>query len=256
MAGDHAINFETVCKACETLVERGEKVSNRRVREEIGSGSMTTITRFVREWQHEQSAPSRFAALPDDFLKTAKDAILSLWDAAEQVSGRETTVLLEQLLRQQRANEEHVAQLEDAAERTRIQNAEYNAELEMRLAVCAEELSEAREETKNETVEKRRLEALQADLHKELAVARKEYSEASAGAEAARAKLLIVEGDCEKQLKVIAAERDEVSKRVAQLELENAVLQERVRSGLARQQEDQKRLDQLMQGRPAQQSVL
>ncbi len=256
MAGDHAINFETVRKACETLVERGENVSNRRVREEIGSGSMTTITRFVRAWQHGQSAPSRFAALPDDFVKTATDAILSLWDAAEQVSGRETTVLLEQLLRQQRANEEYVAQLEDASERTRIQNAEYIAKLEMRLAACAEELSEAREEAKKEIDAKAHLEALQADLQKELAEAREETSEASADAAAARAKLLSVEDACQKQLKVIAEERDEIGKRIAQVELENAVLQERVRSSLARQQEDQKRLDQLMQGRPAQQSVL
>ena len=126
----------------------------------------------------------------------------------------------------------------------------------MRLTACAEELSKAREEAKKEIDAKAHLEALQADLQKELAKAREETGEASADAAAARAKLLSVEDACQKRLKVIADERDELSKSVAQVELENAVLQERVRSSLARQQEDQKRLDRLMRGRPAQQPVL
>ena len=45
------VTLESVCKAADKLQSRGIQPSNRKILNEIGGGSMTSIAEFLRQWK-------------------------------------------------------------------------------------------------------------------------------------------------------------------------------------------------------------
>src|SRR5690242_16987618 len=59
MAREATITFEQVAAAADTIKGNGGKPNSRTVREILGTGSTTTILRFLQQWGGGQARPSQ-----------------------------------------------------------------------------------------------------------------------------------------------------------------------------------------------------
>lgn len=85
--GNTGITQEEVFQAADRLTAAGEEVTIKAIREELGTGSLTTITRHLRAWKgpREKPAPQSLDALklvgPEilgDFLKNEHPQIIAI----------------------------------------------------------------------------------------------------------------------------------------------------------------------------------
>lgn len=82
---------EIVYEACNRLLAQGEWPVVESVRAAIGSGSATTINRYLKEWragtieamvQHKNAAGAQFAGMPEEFAAQA----VALWESATRMA--------------------------------------------------------------------------------------------------------------------------------------------------------------------------
>lgn len=83
----NGIRYDDVCRAVDTLQQRGDAVSVQKVRELLGTGSYTTISDHLREWRLRQSGDSvqsipRTLERPEGLDSWVAD----IWDKAQQAA--------------------------------------------------------------------------------------------------------------------------------------------------------------------------
>jgi len=114
------IRYEEVQNAAETLLGRGLNPTIQRVRELLGTGSNTTISEHLRNWQQQMAAAPR-AVLPPAMPETVATAVDTFWKTAVQHA--ETAFEAHRLAAEQAVAAAEQARDEAAAEQARWQTA-------------------------------------------------------------------------------------------------------------------------------------
>ncbi|WP_162619428.1 DNA-binding protein [Salinicola peritrichatus] len=123
----NGIRYDDVCRAIDTLRQRGEAVSVQKVRELLGTGSYTTISDHLREWRLRQDGDS-VQAIPRNLERpeALEGWIADIWDKAQQAAYEKLAIYRQQADDQIREADEsrHRAQrqCEDAEQRLEALN--------------------------------------------------------------------------------------------------------------------------------------
>jgi len=124
----NGIRYDDVCRAIDTLQQRGEAVSVQKVREFLGTGSYTTISDHLREWRLRQSGESSVQAIPRNLERPEglDSWVAEIWDRAQQAAYEKLAVYRQEADEQIRESDEvgHQAQrqCEDAEQRLEALN--------------------------------------------------------------------------------------------------------------------------------------
>ncbi|WP_189442848.1 DNA-binding protein [Salinicola rhizosphaerae] len=116
------IRYDDVCRAIDTLQQRGDAVSVQKVRECLGTGSYTTISDHLREWRLRQNGDS-VQAIPRNLERpdSLEAWVAEIWDKAQQAAYEKLAVYRQEADDQIRESDEasHRAQreCEDAQQR-------------------------------------------------------------------------------------------------------------------------------------------
>lgn len=105
------VTQEAVEKAAESLISRGEKVTNKAVIAELGGGSMSTVVPLVAAWKSGQAEKDALAEIdiPEALSASASQLVASIWRSAmtEATAGhdalRKELIALKSELEQQQA---------------------------------------------------------------------------------------------------------------------------------------------------------
>lgn len=161
-----AINRETVFEAAQRLAERGERISVRQVRQEIGGGSPNEITPWVREWHAQHTEQQRQVKALDEMPAEARQALAEpmetllarMWallrntTTAEVDALRQSYDVAKRALQEEAAEQTALAQgIYEEAEQLRNQLAQAQQEIASLRTALAEE-HEARQRERLETV--------------------------------------------------------------------------------------------------------
>lgn len=148
------ITFDDVARTANELLSRGENPTIQRIREQLGSGSNTTIANHLRRWQHARREAS-MPALPPTVPEGLMPALETFWQSAT----REAHALFEM------EREAFRSELEDA--RLAYEEAQYtlqrleqeHSELGQRLHQTTEQLEEQAQTLDRERTTRQHLEA-------------------------------------------------------------------------------------------------
>ena len=77
------IRYEDVQRAIEGLLQRGESPGVQRIREELGTGSFTTISDHLREWRARREE-NRDQPLPQSIPERLQESLAGLWQQAQE----------------------------------------------------------------------------------------------------------------------------------------------------------------------------
>ncbi|MBB5379001.1 nitrogen regulatory protein PII [Deinococcus metalli] len=186
------MTMEDVAPVAEALHAQGQRVTAATVRSVLGTGSLTTLTTLVREWETTQAASQAQATaavapspLPPQVAQVLERATQDIWAMACEVADQrlqgERDHHLQQLAEAMAAQTEAaafsdtvVAQVEDLTARITELNDQLAAALQreeqgaVERAVVVQELAAAREALQGATTRVAGLEAHTADLNTEL----------------------------------------------------------------------------------------
>lgn len=114
------VRYEDVQRAIDDLLARGESPSVQKVREELGTGSFTTISEHLRLWRTRREE-NRDLPPPRGMPEALQALAEALWDRAQEAAGEALTHYREEANRQVEAARDEVAearrQAEDAEQR-------------------------------------------------------------------------------------------------------------------------------------------
>jgi septal ring factor EnvC (AmiA/AmiB activator) len=118
------ISTEQVYEAAGTLLEEGTPPTVQAVRERLGSGSYTTISRYLDAWrkEHAGQAPANIPAMPEKVM----GAFQQVWATAARVAQEDTETQRQALEAMRREMEKDRADM--AAEIARLEKALEGAE--------------------------------------------------------------------------------------------------------------------------------
>lgn len=152
---------EIVYEACNRLLGQGEWPVVESVRAAIGSGSATTINRYLKEWragtieamvQHKNAAGAQFAGMPEEFAVQS----VALWESATRMASAKFDLQLAEVEEERlgwlsemqemgRQSELKEAQLQNAnAMIARLQQSLSQAETRLEVEKEARQLAEGR----------------------------------------------------------------------------------------------------------------
>lgn len=87
------VTYTEVAKAAETVKQQGFEPTVDRVREQLGTGSKSTIGPHLRQWKSANLGEGAISGLPDDLLRTVKSLHESIQGDAELKINEVTTEL-------------------------------------------------------------------------------------------------------------------------------------------------------------------
>lgn len=109
--------------ACSKLDAQGVKPSGSKVREILGSGSLTTITNHIRTWEASGAETEPLAEMPETILEAAKPSIAAIWaicerDAEERIQAmkHKADAEIKELRDELAATQKIASELEEAEE--------------------------------------------------------------------------------------------------------------------------------------------
>jgi len=139
------VTREIVFEVADRLKAAGIDPTNRKVLQEIGGGSMTTIASHLRDWKTHQEIPAPVTvevAVPPAVAKTGADAVAAIWQACNAEAKREFESVTEQANQRVKAAEDErdrvLTELSEA-------EADLNAEREA-VVLLREKLAELQEQ--------------------------------------------------------------------------------------------------------------
>lgn len=118
----NGIRYDDVCRAIDTLQQRGDTVSVQKVREFLGTGSYTTISDHLREWRLRQNGGA-VQSIPRNLERpdALEGWVADIWDKAQHAAYEKLAVYRQEADDQIRESDEasHRAQrqCEDAEQR-------------------------------------------------------------------------------------------------------------------------------------------
>lgn len=235
MARD-SVAREQVFAAAESLVARGEKPTSRAVREELGTGSMSTVLGHLRAWQaRRDEPPAPRAELPPAMLNMLSEfvgrEIAKARAEIEEALGEARTSIGD-LLREAQARDEaldeagaEIAALRDERERLEgriVAREEDVARLTTERDKALREAEEARTETAKACLRLEGVPRLEAELDR----LRETLSRESAAREAAERKAAVEEARRTAMEDALARARDGETRSAAAVERSEALLRE------------------------------
>lgn len=148
------ITFDDVARTANELLSRGENPTIQRIREQLGSGSNTTIANHLRRWQHARREAS-MPALPPTVPEGLMPALETFWQSAT----REAHALFE-MEREAFRNELEDARLAYEEAQYTLQRLEQeHSELGRRLRETTEQFEEQTQLLDRERTTRQHLEA-------------------------------------------------------------------------------------------------
>jgi len=135
MARTPSITAEQVAEAAETLLQRGETPSVRRVREMLGTGSNATVQALLHTWTAQQPAADTPQVAMSEGLAQAVKAELERVNAAAKAEAAEA---LERSATARKTAEQEAARLQDELEAAQAQAAGYLTEKQHAEGRCSE----------------------------------------------------------------------------------------------------------------------
>ena len=107
------VTAETVYNAAEELVEQGQHPSAATVRDYLGSGSYTTISKYLQLWRADQEQAITDIDLPESVETLYRKAAVASYQAGRQQAGDEVAAIKETLA------QERARHAQDITERNR-----------------------------------------------------------------------------------------------------------------------------------------
>ncbi|WP_067517600.1 DNA-binding protein [Endozoicomonas ascidiicola] len=93
------VTRDTVFTAAEAILVRGEKPTNEKVRNELGSGSFSDIGPHFREWRDRQSSHSlAIIDIPEDVKQTSTRSGELMWAEASKVAAQRVALAEERVV--------------------------------------------------------------------------------------------------------------------------------------------------------------
>ena len=106
------ITQDSVFKAADQLSEQGEYPSVSTVREYLGSGSFSTITKYLQQWREHQDKAAVTIDLPEKVEAAYRKAAVVAWQEASRLAN-EKAVVAEERMEQER--QKHVQASDEAS---------------------------------------------------------------------------------------------------------------------------------------------
>ena len=113
------ITQEQVFQTADTLRQQGEHPSVAAVREAIGSGSYSTVNRYLQLWREQQEKEMVSADLPAPVEEAYRKAAAVAWNEASRLTGEQVTAIKEQTTKERERFEKEAR--DAAAEITRLE---------------------------------------------------------------------------------------------------------------------------------------
>lgn len=131
------VSYEMVDEACRALIAKSERPTVIKIRNEIGTGSFTTIKNLFNEWENsESSSDARIDQLPavidipDEFKEEADHLLRKIFSIAEkQTEHRINTILAERDEALARSDQE-ISQLTDFVQKVEEENTVFQDRIE------------------------------------------------------------------------------------------------------------------------------
>jgi chromosome segregation ATPase len=120
------VDREAVFDAARGIRDRGERPSVRAVLAALGSGSSTTVHKYLREWQQQEEAKKDRPAMPS----TVREAAEQLWAAALEAAQEELQEAWAQLQTERSEHEVELGQLRDRLQQSEQQRRDLEAQLQ------------------------------------------------------------------------------------------------------------------------------
>lgn len=99
MARTSSLTLESIAQAAQGIIDRGEKPTNVSIREALGGGSMTTISRLFREWSEGQAVAvvEKEVDLPEALLLANEAHLKRIWREATMLAAEGEAALSKEL---------------------------------------------------------------------------------------------------------------------------------------------------------------
>ena len=127
------ITYEDVENAANDLEKSGEKTTIAKIREKLGSGSYTTITRHLKTWQSKKDKEI-LVEMPDSLSESIKTMMCDVWKEAVKATHQKSTEEINLIEDEKRKKEELLEEAEKEIEKleTTIENIEKNTQKQTR----------------------------------------------------------------------------------------------------------------------------
>ena len=126
------VNYIHVVKAAEAIKERGLEPTVDRVREQLGTGSKSTIAPLLKQWKAQNAAASDVSGLPSDLVEVVK----SLYERVQQ----DAELKIEEISSSLNETISHLEQQTSTAQQHNLSLAEQNNALALLNQTTSEEL--------------------------------------------------------------------------------------------------------------------
>ena len=134
------ITQEQVFKTADELKQQGEHPSVAAVREAIGSGSYSTVNRYLQLWREQQEKDMVSVDLPAPVEEAYRKAAAIAWAEASRVAGEQVAIVKEKAEQEQQRREEEAR--DAAAEIERLEQQAGQVEpLQARVQELTEQLT-------------------------------------------------------------------------------------------------------------------
>jgi hypothetical protein len=132
-----AITKEQVFETADSLCTSGTEPTYLQVRMHLGSGSFSTIQKYLRQWRDsrgENLHASGDGEIPEPLLTTARGFARDAWRVAQSLNARQSAAMREELERQQQSTVQDLQVTLEETERRRLDD---SAELKKVQEKCA-----------------------------------------------------------------------------------------------------------------------
>ena len=134
------ITQEAVNESADKLVAQGEYPSVQTVRDALGSGSYSTITKYLQVWRDQREKAAAVVDLPERVEAAYRKAASSAWSEATRLAGEQVAIVKDQM-EQERVK--HIREADEAvSEIERLEK--LIQEAEVRVNQYSKELEELR----------------------------------------------------------------------------------------------------------------
>lgn len=134
------ITQEAVNESADKLVAQGEYPSVQTVRDALGSGSYSTITKYLQVWRDQREKAAAVVDLPERVEAAYRKAAASAWSEATRLAGEQVAIVKDQM-EQERVK--HIREADEAvSEIERLEK--LIQEAEVRVNQYSKELEELR----------------------------------------------------------------------------------------------------------------
>jgi hypothetical protein len=148
MARRAVIDREELFKAADTLAADGKAVTALALVSKLGGGSLTTIYKYLADWEAERPKTTS-PAVAGDIPDAVQTAFMSTWRVASMEAARETAVIKEKAAEEVRAANRKFDEALEGIQRLEVQGDQDAATIESlkkQIAELEEQLSKARSE--------------------------------------------------------------------------------------------------------------